>query len=66
MSIVFAKVDAFIGHNGIPTRIQTGEVWDSENEIVIAHPEFFDPVTPPVGVRPKKRAQEFVAEGGKT
>jgi len=47
MSKVTARVTAFVGHNGVPTPLVTGDEYDENHPLVQAHPEHFtEPVVP--------------------
>lgn len=49
MSKVTATFDGFVGHNGVPVQLQSGDEYDSEHSLVQARPDLFtEPEPEPV------------------
>lgn len=62
MSKVRAQVDAFVGVNGVPVRLHSGDEHDADDPIVRACPELFTQPTEepkrPVLSRPKSKGAD--------
>lgn len=44
MSKVKATMDGFVGHNGVPVQLHSGDVYDAEHPLALARPDLFEEV----------------------